>query len=191
MPKNFFIGACYAINRLKGFMADGATKGLAGVFVRKYKKTYQNTLTILKRRHHDLLSMWQRNTSRLFLLKHRRRTEILPHNLSSTFLLRKETEMNAIKFALNVLLIAVGFLAGTVYAEGKPDLEDGDVLAHSPCSFDKYAGYCFLVKKNNKHYIAILDQKGELAIYGVKETSVGKDTLKREDVEFLWSRDMV
>lgn len=99
--------------------------------------------------------------------------------------------MNPIRFAINVLLIAIGFFAGTVYALGKPNLEDGDVLAHAPCGFDSYQGYCFLVKKNDKHFVAIVDKKGELAIYGVKEGSVGKDMLKREDVEFIWSRNMV
>lgn len=81
------------------------------------------------------------------------------------------------KTLLAFLLSMVLFSA---HAE-KPDLEGGDVIREAWCTQGKKKLLCVAVKKDEKLYVVMFDEKGEYAIYWVSPTGN----------IFLWGRDTI
>ena len=81
------------------------------------------------------------------------------------------------KLLLGLILSLVLFSA---HAE-KPDLENGDVVREAWCTQGKKKLLCVAVKKDEKLYVVIFDEKGEYAIYWISP----------EGNVFLWGRDTI
>jgi hypothetical protein len=104
-------------------------------------------------------------------VEHAQRNARVSKNLQSITL---ETIM---KLLLGFLLSLVLFSA---HAE-KPDLEGGDVVREAWCTQGKKKLLCVAVKKDDKLYVVVLDEKGEYAIYWISP----------EGNVFLWGRDAI
>ena len=81
------------------------------------------------------------------------------------------------KLLLSLLLLMV---LSTARAE-KPDLEGGDVIRQALCSQGKKKLLCVAVKKDDKLYVVVFDEKGELSITWISP----KGNI------FLWGRDII
>lgn len=69
----------------------------------------------------------------------------------------------------------------------KPELEGGDVLAHAPCAFYGFKGYCFLVSKGDVMYVALHDKEGEHSIFQLHTMPEDGHILDKH-LLLLWSR---
>lgn len=61
------------------------------------------------------------------------------------------------------------------------DLTGGDVVRQAVCTQGKKKMLCVAVKKDDKLYVVMLDEKGEYAIYWISP----------EGNVFLWGRDTI
>ena len=90
------------------------------------------------------------------------------------------------------LLIAFGLvllcaLPAMVWGQGKPNLVGSPVLAKGECVFEGMERYCFLVKKDEVHYIIVVDRQGEERIMRVKK--MPEDGVFGNDhMEQVWKR---
>lgn len=78
------------------------------------------------------------------------------------------------------LLLALAMFITSAHAT-YVDLTGGDVLAKAPCERNGKKYLCVLVTHNDLTYVSVIDQKGEYEIY----------LLEGENMELIWSRDMV
>ena len=63
----------------------------------------------------------------------------------------------------------------------KPDLDDGDVVREAWCSQGKKKLLCVAVKKDDKLYVVVLDEKGEVSITWISP----------KGNVLVWSRDSI
>lgn len=82
---------------------------------------------------------------------------------------------------MKLLLGLILFLVLSISHAEKPDLEGGDIVREARCSQGKKKMLCVAVKKDDKLYVVVIDEKGEYAIYWVSP----------EGNVFLWGRDTV
>ena len=82
---------------------------------------------------------------------------------------------------MKLLLGLILFLVLSISHAEKPDLEGGDIVRQAICTQGKKKLLCVAVKKDDKLYVVMLDEKGEYAIYWISPTGN----------IFLWGRDTI
>lgn len=80
-----------------------------------------------------------------------------------------------------VLSISQAEVASDINVGSKPQLEGGTVVREAWCTQGKKKLLCVAVKKDDKLYVVMFDEKGEYAIYWISPTGN----------IFLWGRNTI
>jgi hypothetical protein len=92
--------------------------------------------------------------------------------------------VKTILFKENIMKLLLAFLLSMVLSTAqaeKPELEGGDVVRQALCTHGKQKVLCVAVKKDDKLYVVVIDEKGELSITWIAP----------KGNVMVWSRDSI
>jgi hypothetical protein len=87
---------------------------------------------------------------------------------------------------VRLLLVSALFPFAVHAFEPKVDLKGSEAIGKGHCKFVDMTYVCFVLKKDEKYYIAAVDNNGVLAVYSVSGL---KQDYTAEEMKLIWQRD--